>query len=67
MGCGCNKKIGNGQAMGARSARTAVYQVVDKGGSVVSEHTTAGDARKAAVEAGGRIRVTSKSTSGAVS
>jgi hypothetical protein len=62
MGCGCAKKRGvNGEVIsqGAFAGRKAVYQVV-KDGQVVSEFGTPMEARKAATEAGGRVRITSQ-------
>lgn len=66
MGCGCGKKKAQGQVLGNTSIRTAVYQVV-KDGQVVSEHSTPADARKAAAESSGRVRITSRAVSNAVS
>lgn len=60
MGCGCAKKKINGQVVnGAVAGRQAVYQVV-KDGQVVSESTTPMEARRAATEVGGRVRITSQ-------
>ena len=61
MGCGCKKALKNGEVVTSTgSRRTAVYQVVGSDGSVVSEFSTPGEARKEAGQVGGRVRVTSK-------
>ena len=62
MGCGCAKKRGvNGEVIsnGAIAGRKAVYQVV-KDGQVVSEFGTPLEARRAATEQGGRVRISSQ-------
>ena len=60
MGCGCAKKKLNGQTvMGASAARRAVYEVV-KDGQILSSFNTPMEARKAATEAGARVRITSQ-------
>jgi hypothetical protein len=60
MGCGCAKKKLNGQVVnGASAGRKAVYQVL-KDGQVLSEFDTPSEARKAATEAGARVRITSQ-------
>lgn len=60
MGCGCAKKKLNGQVVnGAVAGRRAVYQVVVDG-QVTSEFTTPMEARRAATESGGRVRITSQ-------
>lgn len=62
MACGCAKKRGvNGEliSQGNIAGRRAVYQVV-KDGQVVSEYGTPMEARKAATDAGGRVRITSQ-------
>lgn len=66
MGCGCNKKI-NGQVIqqGATAGRRAVYQVV-KNGQVLSEFGTPMEARRAASEAGARVRIISQPVTSAV-
>lgn len=48
--------------MGVSAARHAVYQVV-KDGQTISEFSTPMEARKAAAEAGARVRITSQQTS----
>ena len=65
MGCGCGKKKAAGQTVGNTAIRTAVYQVV-KDGQTVSEFSTPQEARKAAAEAGGRVRISSRAGAAAV-
>lgn len=63
MGCGCNKKALNGRVVGTTgntAGRMAVYEVVDSSNNKISEHSTPGEARKAAIAAGGRVRITSR-------
>lgn len=59
FGCGCNK--GSKQVPGAAPAarRVTVYQVLTNG-NVVNEFSSLPEARKAAIQAGGRVKVTSK-------
>jgi hypothetical protein len=60
FGCGCNKKTAQVPGAGGASVRRAtIYQVLDNG-SVVSEFDTLGEARVAATQVGGRVKVTSK-------
>ena len=59
MGCGCKKRLPPGQILGNSASRVAVYQVLVSG-EVVSEFSNHGEARAAAMTAGGRVRVTSK-------
>ena len=66
MGCGCRKGAVAGTPLGNSASRTAVYQALDSNGAVISEHTQPMDARKAAVEAGGRVRITSRNTADVV-
>jgi hypothetical protein len=61
MGCGCKKALKNGEIVTSTgSRRSAVYQVVDSSGNMISEFSTPGEARKEAGQVGGRVRVTSK-------
>lgn len=58
MACGCNKGRG-GAAATPHARRVTVYQVLSNG-SVLEEHNSLPEARKAALAAGGRVKVTSK-------
>ena len=66
MGCGCNKKRAEGVISGTAAGRRAVYQVV-KDGTVLSEFGTPMEARRAASEAGARVRITSQPITAVVS
>jgi hypothetical protein len=61
MGCGCNKnKTAQVPGAGPSAARRAtIYQVLSNG-SITSEHDNLPEARIAATEVGGRVKVTSK-------
>lgn len=62
MGCGCGGKKGNNVIGNAN--RSTIFQALDAQGQVLSEHATPTEARAAATAAGGRVRVTSRSTAG---
>lgn len=63
MGCGCKKsKAVTSVASQSNSSRVAVYQVTTGNGKVLSEHSTSMEARKAAADSGGRVRITSRSS-----
>jgi hypothetical protein len=62
MGCGCRKGKTQAQNLGSSASRTAVYQALGSDGAIVSEHLTPMDARNAAVQAGGRVRIVSRDT-----
>lgn len=59
MGCGCGKRSTAGSGTATTSRRATVYQVL-VGSSIESEFSTLPEARKAATEVGGRVKVTSK-------
>lgn len=58
FGCGCNKGRGAAAAT-PQSRRVTVYQVMTDG-NVTDEYSSLPEARKAALAAGGRVKVTSK-------
>lgn len=61
MGCNCNK---NRLAYVAKSQqRVTVYQVLNGSNQVVEEFDTLQGARTKATETGGRVKVTSKTSS----
>ena len=66
MGCGCRKNTGQAQNLGNSASRTAVYQALSSDGAVISEHLTPMEARNAAVQAGGRVRIVSRDTKSVV-
>lgn len=61
MGCGCSSGKNTKQVPGVTQStvRFTVYQVL-KENEVVSEFSNLREARAAAVEVGGRVKVTSK-------
>lgn len=62
MGCGCGGKKAVQNPV--QVSRNTVYQVLDNQRSVVSEFATIQEARSKAVEIGGIVRVSSKTSEG---